>query len=104
MISYQSFYYAISKLKKFMKEQKKLDEVLKVISPSGNAVCEFGNEFIDDYIKLLEESTNDDSGWISWFVFENEFGAKGLEVKTTDGKCKIKSEKSLYNICLKGNL
>ncbi len=105
MLDYQNFYYAIHNLKKFMKKQDKLDAVLKVIAPSGTSVCEFGNEFIDDYIRLLEQSVNDQSNWVSWFVFENDFGAKKMKVKLPNGKeYKIASEKLLYDICLKNGL
>ena len=48
-LNYQDFHNAICNLKKFMKEQEKLDNVIKVISPSGTNVCEFGNEFIENY-------------------------------------------------------
>jgi|688.fasta_scaffold716627_1 hypothetical protein len=98
MLKYEKFYDAIQALKKFMEEQDKLDAALKIISPSGTSVCEFGNEFIDDYIKLLEESVGDRENWIAWYVFENEFGKKGLEAKMPNGETKkIRSEKQLYD-------
>jgi len=100
MISYDNFYYALTKLKKFMDEQDKLTQVINVIAPSGTCVCEFGNEFLDDYINLLEHLVDDNSNWVSWFVFENEFGEKKLDVKIGDKKYKIKSDKILYDVCL----
>lgn len=45
-MEYKDFYYASHNLKEFIKEQDKLDAVLKVISPSSTGVCEFGNKFI----------------------------------------------------------
>jgi len=99
MISYDDFHYALTKLKKFLDEQDKLTQVINVIAPSGTCVCEFGNEFIDDYINLLECSVNDDSNWVSWFVFENEFGKKGLIINIDNKKYKIKSDKLLYDVC-----
>jgi hypothetical protein len=98
MLKYEKFYDAIQDLKEFMDEQDKLDAVLKVISPTGTCVCEFGNKFIDDYIGLLEELVGDKDGWIAWYVFENGFGEKGLEAKMPNGEIKkIISEKVLYD-------
>lgn len=53
-LNYQDFHNAICNLKKFMKEQEKLDNVIKVISPSGTNVCEFGNEFIEKYYLCIK--------------------------------------------------
>ncbi len=76
---------------------------MKVISPSSQDVCEFGNTFIDDYISLLEKSVNDNYNWVSWFVFENDFGKKKLKAILPGGrKVKIASEKQLYDFCIKG--
>ena len=72
---------SISNLKSFFEEQDRLGIIIKVISPTSTAVVEFGDKFIDDYIKLLEVAMNDKSGMINWFIFDNEFGKKKLKVK-----------------------
>ena len=84
-----------------MKEQEKLDNVIKVISPSGTNVCEFGNEFIENYIDLLEKSVNDELKLISWFVFDNDFGKKKLTVSINNKEYIISSEKKLFDIYIK---
>lgn len=91
---------AIDNLQIFFKEQEKLDNIIKVISPTSTGVVEFGGEFIDAYINLLEKSFNDNFQWISWFVFENDFGRKGMEAKGSSDKklTKIKTVKQLYKI------
>lgn len=91
---------AIHNLQKFFKEQEKLKEVMKVISPTSTGVVEFGSEFIDAYINLLEKSFDDNFQWISWFIFENDFGRKGMEAKGSSDKklTKIKTVRQLYNI------
>lgn len=105
MLDYRNFYEAISNIKKFMIEQGKLYAILRVICPSSQNVCEFGNEFLYDYIKLLEKAVNDQSNWVSWFIFENDFGEKGLKIELSNKKkYKITSEKLLYDICLKNPL
>ncbi len=84
-----------------MKEQEKLDNVIKVISPSGTNVCEFGNEFIENYIDLLEKSVNDELKLISWFVFDNDFGKKKLTLSINNKEYIISSEKKLFDIYIK---
>lgn len=100
-LNYKDFHNAICNLKKFMKEQEKLDNVIKVISPSGTNVCEFGNEFIENYIDLLEKSVNDELKLIGWFVFDNNFGKNKLTVSINNKEYIISSEKKLFDIYIK---
>ena len=99
MINLTEFEDAIISLKNFINEQEKLHDVLKVISPSGTGVCEFGNQFIDDYISLLEKSINDDNNMVSWFVFENDFGDKKYKIHINNIDYKITNTKELFDVC-----
>lgn len=91
----------LENLQKFMADQTRLSEVVRVISPSSTGVVEFGSEFIDDYINLLSEAIGDYTDFVSWFVFENEFGAKGLEAgPTTEDLKPIKTARDLWEWCL----
>lgn len=91
---------AINNLQKFFEEQEKLDNIIKVIAPTSTGVVEFGGEFIDAYINLLEKSFDDNFQWISWFIFENDFGRKEMEARGSSDKklTKIKTVKQLYKI------
>lgn len=100
-MEYKDFYYASHNLKEFIKEQYKLDAVLKVVSPSSTGVCEFGNKFIDDYIKVVEIALGDECNWFSWFVFENDFGKKKMKVKVDGKEYKICDEKQFFDVCIK---
>jgi hypothetical protein len=100
-MEYQDFYCASHNLKEFIKEQNKLDAVLKVISPTSTSVCEFGDKFIDDYIKVVEIALGDEFNWFSWFVFDNDFGKKKLEVKVNNKKYQICDEKQFFDVCIK---
>jgi len=99
-MEYKDFYEAMESLKNFFKEQDKLDAVLKVISPTSTGVCEFGNIFIDDYIRIIEIALNDTNQWVSWFVFENDFGNKKLEVNSNGIEYEISNEKQFFDICI----
>ena len=100
-MEYKDFYYASHNLKEFMKEQDKLDAVLKVISPTSTDVCEFGNKFIDDYIQVVENALGDKFNGFSWFVFENDFGKKKMKVKVNSKEYKICNEKQFFDVCIK---
>jgi len=97
MLTYEQFKKAIDGLKAFEKEQEKLDAALKIISPSSTGVVEFGNWFIDDYIKLFEAAIGNESNLISWFVFENEYGTKGYSIINNGKEYKINTDKDLYD-------
>jgi hypothetical protein len=73
-----TFEYLLRKAKTFMAEQKKLDDVIRVIAPTSTGVVEFGGQFLDDYLVLLSYAVGDKEAWVTWFVFENDFGSKGL--------------------------
>jgi hypothetical protein len=36
-------------------------------------------------VDMLMELAEDEYGWVDWYVFENECGSKGLEVRDEDG-------------------
>lgn len=95
----EEFESSINNLKEFMKERDKLNDVLKVLSPSGTCVCEIGGKFIDDYISLIERSINDKDNSVSWFVFDNDFGSRKLAIGLEGiGEYVISDEKILYEV------
>ena len=96
MMNLDQFAIANDKLKAFIKEQEKLSNVLKVISPSGTGVVEFGNEFIEDYIRIISISINDYYEWYGWFVFDNDYGRNRLSAYLGGKQYIIKDCKSFY--------
>lgn len=96
MMTLDQFAIANNKLKAFIKEQEKLSNVLKVISPSGTGVVEFGNEFIEDYIRIISISINDYYEWYGWFVFDNNYGKNRLSAYLGGKQYIIKDCKSFY--------
>ena len=100
-MNYDQFLEASNKLKNFIKEQEKLNDVLKVISPTSTGVVEFGNDFIDDYVRVVELALGDEFNWFSWFVFDNNFGSNKLKVKVNGKEYMIFGEQQFYNVCIK---
>ncbi len=99
-MTYNEFYKSIIELKNFIKEQNKLQDIIEIISPTSTGVVEFGGKFIDSYINIIEIALGDNSKWVSWFVFENNFGKENLEVIIEGKSFKISNEKCFYNICI----
>lgn len=73
----------------FLEEQQKASKGLKMISNEGSFIITLGNKFLDEYINLLEELIGDESSWVSWFVFDNDFGRRGLKAATKKTKYRI---------------
>lgn len=101
IITFEEFERAVNNLKEFFQEQDKLDAVLKVLSPSGTGVVEFGNKFIDDFIRLGEAGLKDQDNWFGWFVFDNNFGARKLTLKFNQVEYVIANEKDFYDVFVK---
>ena len=103
MMTYKEFLQANNSLKAFFEEQKKLDKALRVISPSGTSVVEFGNDFVDAYISVVECALGDENNFFSWFVFENDFGAKKHKVKIKGKEYAICSDIEFFNVSIEMN-
>ena len=100
-MEFADFLKAINGLKNFFNEQEKLKNVLDIISPSNTGVVEFGNWFVDDYIKLLEYAMSDEDEWINWFIFENDFGKKHMMCIIDKIEYIISNEETFYNAVFK---
>lgn len=98
-MTYEEFQRSINNLKDFIKELEKLNDVLKVLTPTGTCVCEIGHKFIGDYISIVETTLGDSGNLLSWFIFENEFGAKDLSIGIEGlGNYIISNEKDFYEV------
>jgi hypothetical protein len=99
-MTYENFHEAIQNLIRFIEEQDKLKSVLQVISPTGTGVVEFGNQFIDDYIDIVEQALGHEYGLVSWFIFDNEFGQKNLIVMLDRKEYVISSIRDIYDFIM----
>lgn len=97
-MTYDEFKKSIDSLREFMEDQKALDDVIKVISPTSTGVVEFGNKFIDDYIRVIEIALGDEYNSVSWFVFENDFGEKGYTITVEGKEFTIRNEKDFFEV------
>lgn len=73
-------------IQEFSNDQDKLQEGLKILSPSNSGIIEFGSKFIDQYIQTLSDVLDDDCQFISWYVFVANFGKKRFTAKASSWK------------------
>lgn len=92
------FYCACQNLKAFLKEQDKLNDILKLLYPSSTVFAEFGNKFIYDYITVVELAMGNKANLFSWFVFENDFGKNELVLNVNNFNYKICNEEQFFDI------
>ena len=76
----------LSAIQEFSNDQDKLQDGLKILIPSNSGIIEFGSKFIDQYIQTLSDVLGDDWNFISWYVFENDFGKKRFTAKAVTWK------------------
>lgn len=80
-----------------MDEEDKLGNVLKVISPTSTGVVEFGGHFIDAFIQTVEIALGYEYDMVSWYVFENEFGARKLSISHEGVEKVVDDDRSCYD-------
>lgn len=96
-MTYKEFSNAMKKLKAFMNQQHKAGEALTSVFGEG-FYFDFGNEFVDDYIAVLSKAVGDDYGWVSWYVFDNNWGKNDFNVRFGSGELVHCSDlKTLYD-------
>ena len=53
----------------------------------------------DGYTNAVAQIVGDESEWLDWYCWENEMGAKGLEVTSTSGKTiKVRNVQQLARV------
>lgn len=96
-MTYKEFSIAIKKLKAFMNLQDKAEKALRLAFGEGFNF-DFGNKFIDDYITVLSKAVGDEYGWVSWYVFDNDWGKNDMSVRFGGGELVHCSDlKTLYD-------
>lgn len=96
-MTYEEFSRAMKKLNAFMNLQDKAEKALRSVFGDGFNF-DFGNEFIDDYTSVLSNAVGDEHGWVSWYVFDNNWGKNNLSFRLGGGELVHCSDlKALYN-------
>lgn len=96
-VSFAQFEQLFTPIIKFLDESNRINDSLEVLFPSSFVYTEHGNELLEYYIDLAENSLELDSDWFNWFVFENDMGEKELSAFNEEKEYIIKSIEDLYN-------
>lgn len=97
MLSRKSYNGLLEAIKKDSTNRQNAYKSLENIGIDASAIINPLEDIIMDVLQLEMEDENE---WTSWFVYENNFGARGL-VATKDNKpLKILTFNDIYNILI----
>jgi hypothetical protein len=87
-------------IKKHQEKNREAGKALSVFAPSSFIIVEIGDELLAAYINLVEEKMGSQSGWIDWFIYENNWGKKKYEAGFKDRLKPIETIIDLYNLIM----
>lgn len=83
------------------KQCKEDEDTRKALSPVfSESTIIIHTKLITDIISVIDQSTNTD-GWVDWWIWENDFGRKKLEVTENGKEVTIKTPGQLYDFITK---
>jgi len=99
-IPFEEFEALLKPIKSYLEDLDRSNKAIDQLCPSSYATIDLGSNLLDSYIDVASKYIEDDSHWIDWFTFENEFGKKKYECGCLGKMYKIKNEKDLYDFML----
>ena len=88
-------------MQKIQESFKQVDKFVNDIAKYFDSyIFELGYELVNDQINILEIAMKDSNYWIDWFIYENEWGKRQLEVGYNNKTRKIKNVTDLYELLL----
>lgn len=99
MINYKEFKSYMDEIKVFLKQIEKAEKVIETFT-TYHISLNLGSSLLDKYIFIVEKLVNDSNEMIFWFVYDNNFGKKELQVYIKNKILSINSVKDLYNYFL----
>ena len=76
---------------------QRLSKRTKALYDLGMDVINFENDYYEVIDLLLKQSfTETQYEWVSWFIYENDFGQKGMEARDEIGELICHSWESLW--------
>ena len=94
------FIHSIEALHKQYLHDDKCAEAFKVILPNDYTTLYDNHHVIDALTKILVDATNDTSDWISYFIYELNFGKdwKDGMIKENGKDIKLQTTEDLWNL------
>jgi hypothetical protein len=100
----KTFITMIGELRMINEAENELNKAFKNFEPDFNYIC-FGR-YETLVVKALEFAFKDESSWISYFIYDLEFGKKWHKKCVTDKNGKdipLKNANDLYNLLISDN-
>ncbi len=99
-MNYEQFEHYVLLLQSELIKESEINHFLQKMNllESGFWLNLTDGKLIDAYIDILSIAMEDDNDWIAWFVFDNDFGKKGLKAGYKNKMKKIVTIKQLYNL------
>ena len=98
-MDFKQFELEMTSLQKFRQDNEKYCNALSQIYNASITVDHIG-EYIDARIREIEKATNDKNEWISWYVYETNFGQNHPFIMINESRINVSKLKDFYNICL----
>ncbi|MFN4909407.1 MAG: hypothetical protein ACK5H0_10300 [Bacteroidota bacterium] len=88
----------LKQLQNIIEQRKRVDQMFRDAEKVG--VIDVNGPLFNAVWHAIESVTSivDSYGWIDWFVYENEYGARELTVTIDGRKRKIKTIKQLHKL------
>jgi sulfur transfer complex TusBCD TusB component (DsrH family) len=103
MISKEQFVSMMVQLKKQWDKDSRFAKLLGDYF-DGHIVPTLSNDAFDVAVNAIgahfEDIEKCGMSWVSWFVYENDFGAKGLDVKVNKKRFKIRNAEEMYDLIM----
>lgn len=76
-----------------------MDALKEFLEERGESAL--GDRFVEMYVNVVEMAVGDCARMVTWFVYENDFGKRGLEAWFDDKPIKITTALQLYYFVLR---
>ena len=102
-MNFKQFNMAVNALKQQQEHDGKCMDALEIVFPDGGIMLYKNNVLVDTIVALLEHDTDDNAGWIQYFAWELDFGAKWKVGCVTDNgeDVKLQTNEDLWEFLIK---
>ena len=97
MLSKELYCAALNKINNLSVKSDLLEKGLTTVGIEVNTIV---NPLEDLLIDVLQEAMGDETAWTSWFMYENDFGSRGLEVKVESTPIKTDTPEDIYDLII----
>jgi hypothetical protein len=104
-MTFEKFSKEMGIIKKFIDEQNLWQDSLEKLMPDSIFVVSLGNELLDGYIHLIQDSFEKTSkeDWIFYYIYECDMGKHPMSVRINSLSIELDDEQKLYGLMC-GNL